>query len=144
MLSTQKLKFYANEFISLQVLLLTAFREKFPSSKDWENLFDFPRHGQIKTSEGVWAFFLHGCGLTFVDIEGVVIDAHDMIFDYSVIDAWRLLQFLESVGVVEEGELDVPELEAELKKLKNEGFLSAIDEPTGKYTLAVPENSLSD
>jgi hypothetical protein len=136
MLTTQQLKAYIEQFIQFQVILMNAFKESFPLIKDWINLLDFPRYGDIKTPSGNWKFQLHGSGLNFVGPRGTIIDVHDMVSNFEIIDAWRILQFLESMDVIEEDELEISEVEAALNQLTVDGVLIAVEGNKGKYHLS--------
>lgn len=136
MLTMQQLKAYIEQFIQLQMMLLIAFKESFPLVNDWVNLLDFPRHGEINTPSGIWRFQLHGCGLNFVGPDGVVIDTHDMVSNPEILDAWRLLQFLESIDAVKEAELEMSEIETALKQLLLEGILIVAESAKDKYQLS--------
>ena len=79
MYTKRQFRTYIEKYILLQTMLLVSFKEYFPLLKDWENLLDFPKYGDLRTPKGSWKFYVHGCGLTFMDTEGVTVDAHDMI-----------------------------------------------------------------
>ncbi len=84
------------EFLLLQKTLLLAFKRQFSDAKDWDNLLDFPRHGAVQVNNEEWSFNQHGAGLMFISPNGLVVDVHDMVDDFEIVDPWRMEQFIES------------------------------------------------
>lgn len=57
-----------------------------------------PRRGQMDHLGEIWSYTRHGVGVCF-EREGVVVDAHFEMFRFpSAVDAWRLLEYFESIG----------------------------------------------
>jgi len=92
----RELILYIEEYILIQCALLQAFKSKFTNLEDWKWLLDFPRSGEVSIEGESWTFKKHGAGLMFSSSDGIVVDAHDMLENEEVIDAWRLEQFIES------------------------------------------------
>lgn len=84
------------EFVALQSGLMSAFQSCFPSISDWEFLLDAPKRGQVRLLGEHWVFQRHGAGLRFSNAQGIVVDVHSHVQDRDCVDAWRILQFLES------------------------------------------------
>jgi hypothetical protein len=131
----KQVKEHLNEFVVLQGLLLALFKAKYHQAKDWENLLDFPRRGDIDVDNTKWTFYLHGCGLLFKSQEGIIIDAHDYVDNPEVIDAWRIFQYLESMGLVAEGEVNFKDIKTALSELASQGFLKIVSNNKEKYKL---------
>src|SRR3712207_908778 len=89
----------ARPLLVLQQKLLTAFRGEFPNVHDWQFLLDAPKSGEVLADGELWSFRRHGSGLAFKSNAGVVIDMHRALLDPGLFDAWRLLQYLESIQV---------------------------------------------
>lgn len=59
---------------------------------------DAPRAGVLTVCADTWNYSLHGAGVRFESSKGVCIDAHRAETEpASAIDAWSLLQYLESL-----------------------------------------------
>jgi len=88
---------HIRELLTLQEKLAEAFRDKHPNLHDWEWLLDFPKSGELQLDEERYEFRKHGAGLRFTDSIGRVVDMHCWLTNPGVFDAYRLLQYLESV-----------------------------------------------
>lgn len=89
-----------SKFSALQFALISEFFEIFPSAGQ-DFMRDVPKNGEISVKGEMWQFRKHGQGVRFYHPEsGRIVDSHRFyggIFD--VIDAWRIMQFAESVGM---------------------------------------------
>lgn len=86
------------DFCALQRKLVQRFRETVRPT-DFERFSGIPRTGHINFEQQTWTYRCHGAGVLFQGPHAVV-DAHIGLKDFpSAIDAWRLLLFLESVGI---------------------------------------------
>lgn len=96
------------QFSNLQKDILAAFFEAFPSYSD-DFMASVPKHGELIVDGNVWTFHRHGMGVMFKNkITKIVIDAHRIYNDVpNAIDAWRFMQFLESLGVSSVNEQDI-------------------------------------
>lgn len=122
-----------NEFLALQLALLLAFKEKFKNLSDWQFLLDFPKSGTVEVDGIEWTFQKHGSGLLFRrSSDGTVVDIHRMLAEAAYIDAWRLEQYLVSLGL----EKYEREINSDFKQLLADGFLEEVAEETGLYRLS--------
>jgi Domain of unknown function (DUF6896)/Protein of unknown function (DUF2185) len=69
----------------------------------------------------MWSFKKHGLGLCFVSSQGVVVDVHRWLGRPELFDAWRLLQYVESVAPRAQYPATEAELEANLEQLHGSG-----------------------
>lgn len=125
---------HIRRYIELQRMLLTAFSEAFPDVSDWQFLLDAPRSGEVIVDGDTWAFRKHGAGLSFRRADGLTIDAHRYLTVPEGIDAWRLLEYIESSDVDREEWLSERSLKKELDRLEREGELVSA-ENEGFYRL---------
>ena len=110
------------DFLSLQLVLLTAFTEKFPDCKDYKFLLDFPKNGNFLIEGTTWKFIKHGAGLLFIsETDGTEIDVRRAIDLTEAFDLNRLEQYLESVGI------SVDSLEENLNDEIEKGNIVLID-----------------
>lgn len=116
-----KLIIHIRRYIELQSTLLAAFKEAFPDVTDWEFLLDAPRSGEVIVDGDNWSFRQHGAGLSFRRADGVTIDAHRHLSVPEGIDAWRLLEYIESSDVDRDDSLSERSLEKELATLEDKG-----------------------
>jgi hypothetical protein len=126
---------YIRRYIELQRTLLAAFKEAFPDVSDWEFLLDAPKSGEVIVDGESWLFRKHGAGLSFRRADGVTIDAHRHLSIPVGIDAWRLLEYIESIDVDCDSSLSERCLEKELAKLEGEGQI-VLTQHEGLYRLA--------
>jgi hypothetical protein len=122
-------------FIALQKMLSQEFRRALPFVKDWEYLLDCPKSGEVHLDGRRWRFRVHGAGVAFTSSDGVVVDMHRAVTQPEVVDAWRLMQYLESTAQDSKVYLNEAAVETELRKLEEAGFLRRV-EGNGGYKLA--------
>ncbi len=103
--------------VQLQLRIVIAFRSQYPSVRDWEFLLDFPKSGIVITDGREWKFQKHGKGVMFIGEADEVVDIHKSMDHPDLFDLWRLEQYLISVGVVTEREIDEGVLENALHDL---------------------------
>jgi hypothetical protein len=90
------------QFCETQALLMEAFRRQHPEVTFTGTVLNLAPRGEVDVDGAIWRFQRHGPGLRFTsDAEGLVVDMHDNLPRTDVVDAWRLLQYLESQGVAE-------------------------------------------
>lgn len=91
------------EFTVLQRQLIDALIRSLRIEPNWTVLVDVPRLGAVTTFSENWDYSKHGVGVMFVGRESRrVVDAHRFLERWpSAVDAWRLSQYAESVGVRE-------------------------------------------
>jgi len=112
------------EFCQTQAQLIAAFTRRYPQISLTPEVLDLPREGQIDVCGVSWTFQRHGAGLKFTSaLDGRVIDMHQNLPRSDVIDAWRLLQYLESQGG---GELEFSTVEKALSAAAKRMRLKAI------------------
>lgn len=90
-----------HQFIDLQHRLKLVFFEIYPDAKDFKWLLDFPKSGILILNAERWKFDMHGAGLRFVRESHephIVVDMHQHFSEENLVDEWRLLQFLGSIG----------------------------------------------
>lgn len=87
-------------FTNLQAQALDALERLYPTSMSTTPL-SVPRQGEIQVSNDSFAFTRHGSGVRFTSlVSGHIIDAHKIYLGmHDAVDSWRILQFLESLGV---------------------------------------------
>ena len=86
-------------FSEIQTRLLSVFADMYPNYQ--ENFFStVPARGNLIVNGDKWIFTKHGLGVKFENHRtGCVIDAHKFYDNVNnAIDAWRILQFFESMG----------------------------------------------
>jgi hypothetical protein len=109
-----------SQFCKTQAQLMTALTSLYPQMRFTQQVLNLPRQGQVDIDGATWTFQRHGAGLRFTSaLDGRVVDMHENLPRSDVIDAWRLLQYLESQGV---GDLEFEAVEEALsaaaKRLK--------------------------
>ena len=120
------------EFCDLQRRLVERFLEDV-RPKDVERFSDVERTGTLRVGSQQWTYTRHGAGISF-ESPGMTVDAHvGLALFPSAIDGWRLLQYLESIGVTTltfEGESaaadDEESLERLLARMERAGILEAV------------------
>lgn len=78
-----------------------------------------------------WRFNRHGAGVAFTSSSGVVVDVHRGVEQPDVIDAWRLVRYLETSGAVGRDQLHETAVDAELLTLTKQGQLAIADSSGG-------------
>lgn len=119
------------EFCNLQHRLVGRFLQDV-CPKDLERFSDVERIGTLRIGSQEWKYTRHGAGILF-EIPGAVVDAHiGLALFPNAIDGWRLLQYLESIGVSSvafDGAAvaanDEEGLERLLEKMEHAGILEA-------------------
>lgn len=100
------------QFCQTQAQLIAAFTSLYPEISFTQEVLDLPRKGHIDIKGFSWTFQRHGAGLRFMSaVDGRVVDMHQNLPRSDVIDAWRLLQYLESQS---RGELEFATVEKAL------------------------------
>lgn len=123
-------------FSALQSTLISAFFARFPNA-DRHLFHGVPKHGQVHTSGESWNFQRHGQGVRFHHPEtGRTVDAHRSYEDHlDAVDAWRILQFAESIGM---SPLNERSIEESLTVAAHLGILRPIGS-SHAYCLVLPE-----
>ena len=63
-------------------------------------MLSVPKHGEILIENEQWLFRKHGLGVRFYHPSGRVVDVHRFYEDvHDAIDAWRVLQLAENMGM---------------------------------------------
>jgi hypothetical protein len=90
-------------FVQLQISLVGVLKNQYSEVSDWELLLDLPKRGTFSCNEEEWEFRQHGRGVCFQQRHGrgMVIDVHRGLNHPEDFDAWRLLQYFESLGLPE-------------------------------------------
>lgn len=130
------------EFAETQNRLCRAVIGKYHLKDDNSVIFSAPKAGAMELNGEGWTFKRHGSGLRFTsDRQGHVIDAHRNVVSYPAgFDAWRLLQFFETI---ETDNLDLADeasgLEDEskinelLSSLAEQGVIAPVEQSAGLY-----------
>lgn len=122
-------------FVDLQVSLVAAFHKNFPEVTDLQFMLDAPKTGCVETPTGLWLFKKHGGGLAFKNWDGITVDVHRCFGSPEAFDAWRIMQYLESISQFNDDEdeddshgdsdqVDHRQVESELADLASSGQLS--------------------
>ena len=69
----------------------------------------------------MWSFKKPGLGLRFASSQGVIVDVHRWLGRPELFDAWRLLQYVESIAPSTADAATEAELEASLEQLRGSG-----------------------
>lgn len=107
----------------LQKQLITSFKRLYPAVLDSEWLVGCPVSGEVQIDKERWAFVKHGAGLTFMRSNlspRLVVDMHSQPWNIDLVDAWRLQQFVESMGTA----ISFEEAKAALDEACNAGKAS--------------------
>lgn len=120
------------EFCDLQRRLVERFLEDVHSN-DLERFSDIQRTGTLRVGAQQWSYTRHGAGVSF-EMPGTTVDAHvGLALFPDAVDGWRLLQYIESIGVATltfAGELiaadDEKSLERLLERMEQAGILEAV------------------
>jgi hypothetical protein len=89
-------------FVSLQRALIAAYKHLVPELGATRWLENLPRMSELTLGEERWEATKHGAGLQFTRRQPaphLVVDAHEEPSNSERIDAWRLQQFSESLGM---------------------------------------------
>jgi len=130
------------EFADTQNRLCRTLIGKYDLKDDSSVLFAVPKAGALDLNGDGWAFKRHGSGIRFTsDRQGHVIDAHRNLVSYPAgFDAWRLLQFLETIDSTnldlagEAGGLeDESKINELLSSLAAQGLIASVEQIAGLY-----------
>lgn len=111
-----------SDFLSLQLILLSAFMKMFPNCKDHKFLLDFPKNGIVSVDGTDWKFIKHGAGLLFIsEANGTEVDARRAIDLPDTFDLNRIEQYLETTGY------DFESLEDEIAVEIDKGNVVVVD-----------------
>lgn len=133
------------EFAEIQNRLCRTVVSEYSLQDDRSVIFSAPKAGALELNGERWMFKRHGSGLRFInDNQGYVIDAHRNIVSYPAgFDAWRLLQYLETVDtadldmVGEAGGLeDESKINELLSSLAAQGVIVPVEQSAGLYVEA--------
>jgi hypothetical protein len=135
---------HMRKFVAIQTGLIHALCDS-RGGLEQSGLDRIPRAGSLVLDDNEWYFHKHGSGVSFkAKKDGTVIDAHvETIEAPDAIDAWRLFQYFESIGVscvecCSTSRHDVTserQIEAMLAPLLEEGRLIALKR-NGLYRLS--------
>jgi len=117
--------------VTLQKYLFAALRSTFPDASDFRFLIDFPKSGELSVEKTTWTFIRHGAGIAFTSQSGVIVDMHRKFEQPEMVDAWRLLRFLESSSALVDESLNEAQVEAQLRELAESGQLARAGLPGG-------------
>ena len=141
LMATEALIRYAD----LQSGLCKILSDEFGLEDDLAAAFDLPKSGQVTLGGEVWSFTRHGKGARFTrDSDSCVVDAADMIVCLPVaLDAWRLIDYFESLNVqrtrVNQIDIDVTNkdgMDELFHTLIAKKFLAVVDGHNGLYIIA--------
>lgn len=130
------------EFAETQSRLCLAVIEEYGLQDDGSVVFSAPKTGSLELNGKRWTFKRHGSGFRFIsDDSGHVIDAHRNVVSCPAgIDAWRLLQFLETIDPAdfdiagEAGGLeDESKIDELLSSLAAQGVITPVVQGVGLY-----------
>ena len=116
------------ELCALQRRLVERFLEDLRPN-DLERFSDVARTGTLNVGTQSWSYTRHGAGVLF-KTPGATVDAHVGPAAFpDATDGWRLLQYLESIGVATltfEGELTVIDDEKDADRILDRMALAGI------------------
>jgi hypothetical protein len=110
------------ELVSLQRRLIAAYQELHPKLRGNTWLLGIPPRSELQVGTERWEVTKHGAGLQFTRREPgphLIVDMHEEADNPERLDAWRVQQFLESLG----RSIAFDRCEAELRAAKDAGFL---------------------
>lgn len=119
------------QYVILQQSLCDVFGVNYTIT-DKDHLIDAPKSGAVVLSDEYWEFQKHGSGICFKSANrNTVVDVTKGVFTYpSFFDAWRLVEYFESVCVDTLSYKDTPydaseprDLERLLKCMEEDGVL---------------------
>jgi hypothetical protein len=114
------------EFAQLQRALLTAFAAVYPNVLGDETfVVNCPLKGDVICNGSRWFFTKHGTGIRFCDSKtGVCVDAHASPHDIDMLDAWRILSYIDSIQPnAEYEERDIETLMTQLALKQDSGLM---------------------
>ena len=130
------------EFTKTQDSLCQKVIGEYCLQDDVSVVFSVPKIGVIDLNGERWTFKRHGSGIRFTSSDrGHVIDAHRTVVSYPAgFDAWRLLQFLETIDTAnlelaqETGGLeDETKINELLSSLSAQGVIAPVEHSAGLY-----------
>ena len=133
------------EFAETQNRLCRTVIGEYGLKDDGSVIFSTPKAGAVELNGEGWTFKRHGSGLRFTsNRQGHVIDAHRNVVSYPAgFDAWRLLQFFETIEttkldfVDEAGGLeDESKINELLSSLAEQGVIAPVEQIAGLYVEA--------
>lgn len=97
----EALIFALKDFSNTQEKLIWEFQKKYHLLDNKTGYLKSPKTGLLSAIDEEWKFQKHGIGICFENIKsGKTIDAHNGIgTSKKFFDAWRLMQYFESVGI---------------------------------------------
>ena len=111
-----------HDVVFLQRNLINRYIELNPEAIENQWLIGIGRKKDFYMGQELWRAEVHGAGLMFTRLDPgphLVVDMHKKINDPDRLDAWRIQQFVESMGK----EINFQEAELHLKKLVKLGIL---------------------
>ncbi|WP_158620004.1 DUF6896 domain-containing protein [Corallococcus sicarius] len=141
------------QYSDLQASLVASLRSNLRHVQDWEFLTDVPKRGRLVVGDEGWRYGRHGAGVQFIgERTGRVVDAHvGLLRSPSAVDAWRLSQFCEAIGIatVHYGgrtfsAQDEGELELCLRELAREGILVEVPHSARLWLLSPRVDALRE
>jgi hypothetical protein len=136
------------DYVSLQKRLCEALFGRYPI-EDVMLLTDLPKWGSLHVGDELWEFKRHGTGVCFIRVPtNEVVDAHTgPVAHPDWVDAWRLVQYLESKGIetVNYGAKNFDATKEEsldemLQRLCNDGVLVVADPKRRIYSVHRPQS----
>jgi len=124
------------EFVTLQRRLTESLLSLYPEFTENKLLLGTPFKVELQVDTQMWDVSRHGVGVTFRRRNpepNIVVDVHVDIKNPNRLDAWRLQQYVESIGDA----LTFSEAEMALRNGVEAGFLVAAEdggyEPTKRF-----------
>lgn len=118
--------------LTYQRLLLERLLEDHPEFARFRSLAGTPFRVKLRLNDEAWDVTRHGAGVMFKRCDpapNLVVDVHEAIDKPTRVDAWRLQQFLESMGRA----LEYQDAQQALATCVRDGLLSRSD--AGRYEL---------
>jgi hypothetical protein len=110
------------ELVSLQRRLIAAYQELHPNLGGNKWLLGIPLRFELQIGTERWDAVKHGAGLQFTRRDPaphLIVDMHEEADNPERLDAWRVQQFLESLGA----SIAFERCEAELRAAEDSGIL---------------------
>lgn len=126
------------QFVELQRRLKTHVCKCYPSLSDDQWLLGLPKRFEFHLGEELWRGVKHGAGLQFIrkaPLPAFVVDMHEEPTNSERIDAWRIQQFLESLGQ----EIEFTVCRDKLHAAASAGIL--VEGSNGEYRLSNASNA---
>jgi hypothetical protein len=120
------------QIVSLQRRLITSYRLQHPEVDTSKWLLGIPRRSELLIDGESWEVLRHGVGLQFNrrnPAPHLIVDMHEEFDVPDRLDAWRVQQFVESLGRV----IEFDEVEVALRNAQESGVLIAME--NGSYRL---------